>query len=321
MRWLSVLILGVSMLCGAAAQAAPSPVIVGTYVKGIRDLDFKENRYVADFFIWFRWKDSPDLQNYKPLESFELQNGTVSSDGKTSVVEKEVNGEHYASARIVATINEPWDLVKFPFDRHRIKISIEDSSLPAEALVFVADQPNSKLGDELSVAGWVASHFDTAVTTMTYRSNYGDPTLSSDASSSFSRFTFGLDLDRQTFGSALKLLSTVLLATAVAFVAFMVKPSDLDARFGMGVGSLFAVAASAFVAAGSVPDSGVMTLADHMHMVALAFIFVSLLISAIALKFEVTGREELAFKIDRIVLVVMPLLFYGWAGWTVLRAM
>lgn len=319
MRWFALLAVMASLLFGTSAHAAPSPVTIGSYVKEVRDLDFRANKYTMDFFVWFRWKDTEALKDYKPLESIELVNGKI--EDKSSVVEKVVNGEHYASARIVATINEPWDLVKFPFDRHRIKIALEDSNLGAEDLVYVADQANSRLGDEMSIAGWSASRFDTKVSTMTYHTNYGDPSLSTDARSDFSRYSFELDLDRQTFGSAFKLLSTVLLATAVAFVAFMVKPSDLDARFGMGVGSLFAVAASAFVAAGSVPDSGVMTLADHMHMVALAFIFVSLMISAMALKFEVTGREELAFKIDRIVLVLMPLLFYGWSAWAIYGAM
>lgn len=315
MRWFAMLAVMAGVLFGPSAHAAPSPVTIGSYVKEVRDLDFRANKYTMDFFVWFRWKDTEALKDYKPLESIELVNGKI--EDKSSVVEKLVNGERYASVRIVATINEPWDLVKFPFDRHRIKIAIEDSNLGAEDLVYVADQANSRLGDEMSIAGWVASNFASQVSTMAYHTNYGDPSLSTDARSAFSRYSFALDLDRQTFGSALKLLSTVLLATAVAFVAFMVKPSDLDARFGMGVGSLFAVAASAFVAAGSVPDSGVMTLADHMHMVALAFIFVSLMISAVALKYEVNGREELAYKIDRIVLVAMPLLFYGWSAWAI----
>ncbi|MBQ0961577.1 hypothetical protein KAK06_21740 [Ideonella sp. 4Y11] len=319
MRWFALFALLTGLLLGSTAHAAPSPVMIGSYVKEVRDLDFRANKYTIDFFVWFRWRPTEGLKDYKPLESLELVNGKI--EDRSSVVEKVVNGEHYASTRIVATINEPWDLVKFPFDRHRIKIAIEDANLGADDMVFVADQPNSRLGDEMAIAGWLASNFATQVSTMTYHSNYGDPSLSTDARSAFSRFSFALDLDRQTFGSALKLLSTVLLATAVAFVAFMVKPSDLDARFGMGVGSLFAVAASAFVAAGSVPDSGVMTLADHMHMVALAFIFASLMISAVALKYEVNGREQLALKIDRIVLVAMPLLFYGWSAWAVLNAM
>lgn len=113
----------------------------------------------------------------------------------------------------------------------------------------------------------------------------------------------------------------MILATGVAFVSFMVKPSDLDARFGMGVGALFAVAASAFIVSSSVPDSASLTVADKLHTVALGVIFLTLLLSALCLRLEVSGREELAFRIDHWSLALGPLLFYGWVVWATFRAM
>lgn len=314
--WIATLLL---LGLAAGARAAPAQVVVGSYVSKIQDLNFKENKYSLDFFIWFRWKAEGPLADYKPLDSFELVNGNI--ENKSSVVEKKIGDMNYASARIKATMAETWELGRFPFDRHRLQVFIEDSSLVTQDLVFVADATNSSLGDEIDMAGWSASKFGTEVRTKVYRSNYGDLSLPTDARSEFSRFVFGMEIDRLSFGSAVKLLSTVLLATAVAFVAFLVKPSDLDARFGMGVGGLFAVAASAFVASSSVPDSGVMTVADDMHMVALAFIFCTLLISAVCLKLEVTGRERLANHIDHVCVILLPLLFYGWAALEVVRAL
>lgn len=309
-------ILALMLLCGmVTAQAEPAKVVVGSYVNKVQGLNFKDNKYTLDFFLWFRWKAEGALADYKPLDSFELVNGYVESKG--SIVEKKVGDMNYAAVRVTATMSENWQLEKFPFDRHKIEVFVEDSNASANDLVFVPDVVNSKLGDEIDLAGWTPSNFIAQVRSKVYHSNYGDPSLPTDARSEFSRFAFTMDLHRQTFGSAIKLLSTVLLATAVAFVAFMVKPSDLDARFGMGVGALFAVAASAFIASSSVPDSGVMTTADSMHMVALAFIFGTLLISAICLKFEVSGREALAFHIDHICVVLLPALFYGWAAYQV----
>jgi hypothetical protein len=153
-----------------------------------------------------------------------------------------------------------------------------------------------------------------------YRTNYGDTSLPTDMQSEYSRYVIAWDMNRVGWGAAIKLLSTVFLATGVAFVSFMVKPSDLDARFGMGVGALFAVAASAFIVSASVPDSASLTVADRMHMVALGCIFITLLLSALCLRLEVRGREELAFRIDHWCLAIMPLLFYGWVGWAIFRA-
>lgn len=302
-----------------AAPAATTQVLIGAYVNKIQDLNFRENKYEIDFYLWFRWKAEGALAEYKPLESFEIINGKI--DNKGSVVEKTIGDLNYALVRVAATMSETWELARFPFDSHTVRINIEDSGLTIPDLVFTPDRSNSGIGDELDIAGWNALNFMVDVKDKVYRTNYGDISLPTDARSDYSRFVFGVDLERVSLGSAVKLLSTVLLATAVAFVAFFVKPSDLDARFGMGVGSLFAVAASAFISASLVPDSGEMTVSDKIHMVALGFIFATLLISALGLKLEVTGREELAFRIDRVCLVLLPLLFFGWAAWEVWRSL
>jgi hypothetical protein len=302
-----------------ASAAASTTVLVGTYVNKIQDLNFRENKYEIDFYLWFRWKAEGALAEYKPLDSFEIINGKI--DSKGSVVEKKIGDLNYALVRVAATMSETWELARFPFDSHTVRIHIEDSGLTIPDLVFTPDRNNSGLGDELDIAGWNALNFVADVKAKVYRTNYGDISLPKDARSDYSRFVFGVDLERVSLGSAVKLLSTVLLATAVAFVAFLVKPSDLDARFGMGVGSLFAVAASAFISASLVPDSGEMTVSDKIHMVALGFIFATLLISALGLKLEVGGREELAFKIDRYCVVLMPLAFFGWSAWEIWRSL
>jgi hypothetical protein len=302
----------------AADRAAPADVIIGTYINKVQDLNFRENRYTVDFYIWFRWKAQGQLADYKPLESFEIINGRIES--KASVVEKKIGDVSYATARIVATIAETWDLTDFPFDRHRTQLRIEDSQHASLELRFVADTANSRLGDEIAMAGWEARNFDSEVQPRLYRTNYGDISLPTDNQSEYSRYVVSWDLHRMGWGAAVKLLSTVLLATGVAFVSFMVKPSDLDARFGMGVGALFAVAASAFIVSASVPDSASLTVADRLHMVALGGIFVTLLISALCLRLEVRGREELAFRIDHWCLASLPLLFYGWVVWVFVTA-
>lgn len=300
---------------GLAANGPPGEVVIGSYVNKIQDLNFRENSYTLDFYIWFRWKAEGALADYKPLESFEIINGRI--DSKSSIVEKKIGDLNYATARIEATMAENWNLASFPFDWHRSQVRIEDSAFTSQDLVFVADTTNSRLGDEIEMAGWRASNFRAEVVPKIYRTNYGDTSLPTDAQSEYSRYVFSWNIDREGWGAAIKLLSTVILATGVAFVSFMVKPSDLDARFGMGVGALFAVAASAFVVSASVPDSASLTIADRLHMVALLGIFVTLLISALCLRLEVRGQEELAFRIDHWCLAILPVLFYGWVFWVI----
>lgn len=312
--WLAVAMMGAT----GAARAEPAQVTVGTYINKIQDVSFRDNRYVVDFYVWFRWKPEGALANYQPLESFELINGVISS--RSSEVEKTIGDMRYASVRVNATIAETWNLENFPFDEHRLKIHFEDSQHVSRDLVFVPDTTNSRIGDEIDLAGWSLSDFAAETGPKVYKTNYGDSSLPTDARSEYSRFTVSMSMTRDSYGSAYKLLSTVLAATAVAFVAFMVKPTDLDPRFGLGVGALFAVAASAFVVSSSVPDSGVMTVADFIHIIAMASIFASLLQSALALKFEVSDRLDIANKLDYWSLVIFPIVFFGSSFWVIAQA-
>jgi hypothetical protein len=300
------------------AAAAPGKVVVGTYINKMNEVSFKDSKFSLDFYVWFRWKAEGELKDYKPLDSMELINGQI--ENKTSIVEKQIGELNYASARITATIFKNWALETFPFDRHRVLVHVEDSQFVDSALVFEPDTANSRLGDEIGLPGWVLSGFATQATAKEYKSNYGDTSLPTDASSTYSRLTFGMDMNRQGWGSAIKLMSTVVFATLVAFVAFGIRPVDVDPRFGLGVGALFAVAASAFVVASTVPESALLTIADQVHMISMGFIFASVVQSAVCLKWDEAGQEAKWKRLDTICIILFPLTFLLWTGWLVSKA-
>lgn len=313
-------LLAIPLLMGAGVVGAAEPVkvIIGAYVNQIRDLSFRDQRYTIDFWIWFRWVAEGALAEYKPLESSEVINGRI--DSKTSIVEKKIDGVNYASARIVANISQPWELNAFPLDYHRLRIALEDSNFAANALVYEMDLANSGLGDEINLSGWTASSFDAGVMTTTYKSNFGDVSLPTKDRSEYSRFTFSMDLRRENHESAIKLLTTMFLAPLVAFAAFLIKPKDVNTRFGVGVGALFAVATSAVIVASAVPDSSALTTADKLHMIAMIFIVASLVQSATGMRWGESGYQVRSKRVDRWCLVIFPLLFVLICGGVVLNA-
>lgn len=139
--------------------------------------------------------------------------------------------------------------------------------------------------------------------------------------SEFSRVSVSMALQRAHHGAALKMLVAMVVATCVAFVAFVIKPTDVDPRFGMGIGALFAVTANAFIVASAVPDSSALTLADTLHMIAMAFIFASLVQSANCLRWDESGQEARSRRLDRWCVILFPSLFALIIGSLVLRAL
>lgn len=271
----------------------PAKVVVGVYVNQVRGMSLRDNQFEADFWIWFRWKDGAEVD---PIESFELVGGQI--DSKESVVQEDLGeGVKYAAARVRATITQHFDVGRFPLDDHTLLLRIEDAEHETHELVYEADRQNSTVDPDVDVAGWGVAGSSTEVTDHSYRSNYGDTTLPANNKATYAQFTFRIQLERQGIGYALKLFWSLYLATLIALLAFFIKPTDLDPRFGLGIGAVFAAMASAYVISTSLPDTSQMTTADKVVMSAIGYIFLSLALSTVSLR-VFAGDEARSKKLD-----------------------
>jgi hypothetical protein len=270
-------------LAAAALPAAadePVKVTVGVYINQIYDVSLKDNKFSVDFWIWFRWQ-KPGVD---PLKTFEIVGGIKDSQVDNETVFEKSTGEYYASSRVNATINKFWDVSRFPLDDHVLDIVVEDNTNDSSKLVYVPDEKNCGLEPGVQVPGWQVGGQQATVTDHTYKTSYGDPSLPPGNESVYSRFF------------------TVFIATLIALMALLIKPTDLDPRFGLGAGALFAAVASEMVIASSLPDTNVISLPDKLHIVAIFFIFASIFESIVSLRVFSKGQEDLSKRIDKVCL-------------------
>lgn len=282
-----------------AATTAPEEdntkheVHVGVYVNQFKSIDIKTNTFVVDFWVWFRWKGD----GINPLETFEVVGGTI--DNKASEARDEVKGFHYAQARVTATVTKFFDIARFPLDSHTISLDIEDSEREEDRLVYIEDKENSNLPEDLQVPGWQIVDKRAITHTHEYSTNYGNISLETGNKSSYSRFSFQVDLVRPGLGYFFKLFWSLFLATVIALLAMLIDPIDLDPRFGLGVGAIFAAIASAYVISSALPETNQFTLADKMNMLAIGIIFLSILQSVFSLRMWKSGNEAGSKVLDR----------------------
>jgi hypothetical protein len=303
-----------TLLTGRSSAAADAPVkvVVGLYVNQIYGVSLKENKFTADFYVWFRYDDD----ELKPLENMEVVNGRI--DSKSGIVKKKIDGTNYALCRIVATITKFWDVSRYPIDRHILRIEIEDGESDNTALLYTPDLQNAGLSPETQVRGWNIAGFEANVVDKNYLTNFGDSSLPTNNRSTYSRYQAVVAIDRSGFGQFFKLFGLMFLSTFVAFLAFLVSPSG-GPRFGLGTGALFAAAANSFVVGSSLPESIGITLADQLQLTTILLIFTSILISTISLRLANSGKEEQSRLLDRIAISVLPLFYFGFAVWLILR--
>ncbi len=292
-------------LAAAPAAAEPVKVSVGVFVNQIYDMSLKDNQYSVDFWIWFRYKD----KSINPVESFEVIGGRMDSKSANETVFDEASGEYYASARVNATITKFWNIMRYPLDNHVLDIIVEDNANDTDSIVYVPDAQNCALEPSVRVPGWTIGAIKAESTDHTYKTNYGDPSLPPGNPSVYSRFQFSIGINRVGIGFFIKMFFTVFVATLIALMTLFIRVQDLDPRFGLSAGALFAAVASEMVIAANLPDTNLITLSDRLHIVAIFFIFASIAESVVSLAFANADKEALSKKLDKVCLVVFTAVY------------
>ena len=306
---LMFLSLGLSAL-GNSAQAqdsegglAPAEVQVGAYIMRLNNVSQKDGTFDVDMWVWFHWKDS----NLRPYESFEISKGQIQS--RSDAIVSQDAGMNYTSVRVQATIFHDYDVKRFPMDSHNLSINIEDQNLDTNALVYVTDK-NTAIDPDLKVPGWTVKLGPETIENHEYSTNYGLAS-SGAATSTYSRLMFKVDLLREGFGPLFKQFWMSGLSVLLGLLAFRVKATDLDARFGLGVGSIFAASANAFVIADSLPQSTDVTLAEQINFLAIGTIFLCVSISIWSLRICYKGKDAASERLDAWAMAIIASLYIG----------
>ena len=309
---LSLVIVQYQIVCrGEDTLPVPAVVELGVYVNRLNDVSLKDGKIAVDIYVWFRWRD----KDLKPHEAFDLVNGEVTS--KSGLMEADLDGVKYASLRVRGIVNKVWDISRFPFDSHEISIEIESTESEIHKLVYVPDVANSGVNADARIAGWTLTPRHARVEVYRYATNYGDTSLPTGAESAYSRFIYSVHISRPGYSLFIKLFTGLFIAAGIGFLSLLIRPIDLDPRFGLGVGAMFAAVASQYVLDSNLPDAPGLTLADKLHVLTFLFIFITLLESTISLRLWNRGRQALSEQLDRYSLVCIVLCFVSLCVWLV----
>lgn len=287
----------------------PVEVAIGVLLNRIEEFSIKENRYLLNFYVWFRWKG--DL---KPFDTMEVVNGHIESKDFSDAHDLD-GGLHYACYLVRATINQEFDLERYPLEKHVLRLEIEDGA-EVSRVVYVADDINSTLGTDFRVPGFKAQTAAYKVVPNHYRTNYGDLSIPTGNESTFSRFIATIDIQRTGGQYAFKLFVSLYIATLIALLATWVAPDFLDPRLGLGVAAVFAAVGSQFVIASNLPETDQVTLADKTGMVTIFFVFLTLAESIVVYVLAKRGHTTAAIRVDRASFFAF-LALYAIANWMI----
>src|SRR5215213_4657003 len=101
-------------------------------------------------------------------------------------------------------------------------------------------------------------------------------------------------IKRDANGLFWKMFLGMYIAFLIAYVCFYIHADGMDSRFGLSVGSLFAVIGNKYIIDSSLPESTTFTLVDTLHGLTLFFIFAVIAATAFSLKLVKSNKIEKA---------------------------
>jgi len=280
----------------------PVDVRVGMYIDRIVEISVKDTGWTVDFYIWFNWTGD----GIHPGENFQVVEGDIEAIEKLKETSDGVN--HYALYRVTARITKFFDVSRFPTDDHLLTISIEDKGLQSYQLRYIPDLQGSSVSSRVKIPGYQIYNQTLTVKPHSYKTPRGDPGLPLDFKATYSQFIFGIWIQRPDFGFFFKMFQGLFAAVAISMLVFFIKPTNVDPRFGLGVGAFFAAIANTYVVASLLPDSGAMTMTDMVNGIGMGMIFLTLVQSTISLYlYEKRGMEATSKLFDQVTFVILGL--------------
>ncbi len=271
--------------------AQPDTVRIGLYVNDIYDVNLSEKSFSAQFWVWFNYLDSA----LQPLETLEFPNAKELSES-LSFTEKKGN-VWWGGKRITATLKKDWDIRRFPFDVQKMVIELEESDRDTSSLVYVADKENTRIDPKLGLSNWQIERFELSASVRQYATTYGDPTLT--GSSAYAHADFVLYIRRKTLGLFFSLFTGMYVSFFISWLVFFIDPVDVDPRFGLSVGGLFAAVGNKYIVDSILPQSTTFTLVDKLHILTYFFLLLCIVLSVASLRLWKNGNLEASSRFDR----------------------
>jgi hypothetical protein len=286
-------------------------VLIGVYINSLYDLKFPEKEYAISMWVWLLYKnDSLDV-----ADNIEIVNAKTAE--RSDVIHLKEEGWNYVSMKFQLVMQQPWETANFPFDAQNLKIRIEDGEHDYRELALLPDTANSGYDHHTYIQGWEIKSFILKGEKSLYKTNYGDPSIK-EKRSIYGAVNLYINIKRQSWGLFFKLFFGLYVSFSIGMLTFLVSPNDLEARFGLAVGAVFAAVGNKYIVDSILPESAVFALSDKIHAVTFFFIFLSILNTAFARYYEQRNRHQLAIRIDTYSLISLPVFFIGMNIWLIL---
>jgi hypothetical protein len=276
-----------------AQKSTPDTVYSGVYITSIHDINFKDKEYNVSLWLWLKYKN----KKFDFLHNLEIPQAKTFTTSYSTVDSSD--NRIYILMKLQCVMKDSWAIDNFPFDRQKLRFSIENSQFDTESLVFAADTLGKHFDPRFTHRGWRIDSLDISTGIKIYETGFGDESLKKPHTE-YSNFKVKLQIDRDAMGLFWKMFLGMYVAFLIAYMCFYIHTDSIDSRFGLSVGALFAVIGNKYIIDSSLPESTTFTLVDTLHGITLLFILTVIICTSYSLKLVKQEKIDKAKRFDLI---------------------
>lgn len=234
-------------------------VSVGLYLRDFQLFDMTHGNFIANITVWFQF--DPRLISLDRIEQFTIERAEIMqrSAPLVRVVGEKLIARYDLRIRFTLQLN----YASFPFDAHRMNISIVNYALSAHDVIFTSKQQNLVRGPMVSTVEWTVDDSRVVAGFAAEKLVEGK----NEPTTHYPRVVFSLDFDRMSTRSALSIFLPLILIFLISIFSLCLNPKVTGvSNVLITVSAITALIAYRFVIENIAPAAGYFMVSDYIFL-------------------------------------------------------
>ncbi len=290
------------------AGGPPSRVAVGLRLLDITKISDVNESVTVDFLVSRKWTD-PRLAALAGCRvaladiwspALALVNSGRVFPSLPERAEVGPNGAIQTFQRYNGSLSFPHTLYEFPFDRHAVGISLVPVDGASDQVTLAVDPEVSGRRDTgFTIPDWTIGAATAAIV----------PTQIEFLDQTVDRYDFEIAAARRSQYFVVQVIVPLTLIVIMSWMVFWISPAHFGPQIGMSATSVLTLIAFHFAMQSILPPVTYMTTLGRFIFASTVLVFVALLQSVTTSYLVGHGKEEIAFRMDRICRWLFPGIF------------
>jgi Neurotransmitter-gated ion-channel ligand binding domain len=298
---------------GSDPPGAPTLVAVGLFIAEVTEVNEVENTFTIEIFMDNVWcdprrpKQDDTFTGSKAAEKLEQgwdPNITFVDEIKAPSKENQdlklsEDGTVEYQQKLNVTLENRYDLRKFPFDRQKLRIELESFDWAADQLVLTRETDKVAFSARFEIPEWRAVAVESDIRDQSEER----------ARTPFSELVVTLEVDRESGFYVWKILVPLVLLVGISWSVFWMSGETLAARIAISFTGILSIVAYQFVINEVLPKVTYFTLWDTILLLSFVLMALTVAVNVLQAVLRIRRRENLANEIDATARVAFPVTY------------